>query len=328
MVLTRALTLLAAILVASPAFAGTATTRDAITRLEGVFQVRIDEGKLRRRDLLPAIVVSMDVRYEESKDWFAPEALAALARMLGPEQLRVCEACMAPSTHALEGRVEYRSGPLSMDEILRFDEAARGTAPPARAAIWIDETSRGVGIKVVELSTSRVLFAQNIDPELRDERDTEQIMRASAELERRVRGDSLTHLFFDATLYPGQHVSLDWTDQWGETNRNFTGVTLSAFDPVAGFGLVYYRVIGVWDIAGFPIAPQVGGKVVLSLPTAIIEGITGEDTDALDPILSGVFVLRIPFGRSNYALLATASTNLRFGVGISLLNVSFLPVLP
>lgn len=328
MVLTRVGLALAAILVASPALAGTATTRDALTRLQGVFERRIDEGELRRLDLVPAIVVSLDVRYEESRDWFAPEVLAALSRMLGPDQLRVCEACMSPRTFAADGNVEYSTGPVTVDEIIRFDERARGDAAAARAAIWVDETSRGVGVKVVELATSRVLFAQNIDPELREERDTQDIVRATAELERRARGDGLTHLFFDAALYPGQHVSLDWTDQWGETNRNFTGVTLSAFDPIAGFGLVYYRVLGVWEIAGFPVAPQIGGKVILSLPTAIVEGITGETADELDPILSGVFALRIPFGRSNYALLATASTNLRFGVGISLLNISFLPVIP
>ena len=38
--------------------------------------------------------------------------------------------------------------------------------------------------------------------------------------------------------------------------------------------------------------------------------------------------MRIPFGRSNYGALLTASTNGQVGFGISLMNISLLPVLP
>ena len=76
-------------------------------------------------------------------------------------------------------------------------------------------------------------------------------------------------------------------------------------------------------------APQVGGKLIMSLPSAIVEGLTDDATDDLiDPVVTGVLVVRIPIFSSNYALLATASTNGRFALGISLLNVSLLPVVP
>ena len=45
-------------------------------------------------------------------------------------------------------------------------------------------------------------------------------------------------------------------------------------------------------------------------------------------LMTGVFVARVPFGRSNYGAVLTASTNGQIGVGISLMNMSLLPVLP
>jgi len=44
--------------------------------------------------------------------------------------------------------------------------------------------------------------------------------------------------------------------------------------------------------------------------------------------LTGVAVVRVPFGRSNYGALLSASTNGQVGLGISLLNISLLPVIP
>ena len=52
------------------------------------------------------------------------------------------------------------------------------------------------------------------------------------------------------------------------------------------------------------------------------------DVDAIDPLLTGVVLTRIPFGRSNYGAILSASTNGQVGVGISLMNVRLLPVLP
>jgi hypothetical protein len=39
-------------------------------------------------------------------------------------------------------------------------------------------------------------------------------------------------------------------------------------------------------------------------------------------------MVRVPIGKSNFAVIASASTSLRFGLGLSLMNVSLLPVLP
>ena len=50
--------------------------------------------------------------------------------------------------------------------------------------------------------------------------------------------------------------------------------------------------------------------------------------DVLDPLVTVVGVARVPFGRSNYGGVVTVSTNGQVGIGISLLNISLLPVIP
>jgi hypothetical protein len=127
-------------------------------------------------------------------------------------------------------------------------------------------------------------------------------------------------------MYPGQNVSMDWVEQWGSTSANLSGVSLSFFDPVLGIGGAYYRV--------FPQALNItmGAKVLMSVPTALVRSIVGDSdddgADLIDPLLTGVFLVRVPIATSNYAVTLSASTNGRIGVGFSLLNFSVLPFLP
>ena len=71
----------------------------------------------------------------------------------------------------------------------------------------------------------------------------------------------------------------------------------------------------------------VGGKLIASLPTALVNSI-GDTDNVFDPLLTVVGIVRVPFGRSNYGAVLSASTNGQIGIGISLMNISLLPVLP
>ncbi|MCB9761286.1 MAG: hypothetical protein H6739_15700 [Alphaproteobacteria bacterium] len=305
------------------ALAGPSTTRDALDRLEEVLELRIDDGRLPADKVRPAIVVSVQPRYEESADWFAASALEVLQGALGEGSLRLCEACMVPRVYAQDGNLAYQAGPLTLEEIKQLDANNRGDAPPARSAIWLDEHRGGVAIRVVELETGQVLFAQNVDPTLVEVRNSGRMYTLSEEMERRARGDGLTQGFLDVALYPGQHVSWDVTDQWGKTNQNLTGVTLSLFDPVIGIGMAHHRVTRLYNVS-------VGAKLIFSLPTAVVASVSEEfgDEGVFDPLLTGVAIVRVPFGRSNYGAVLCASTNGQIGLGISLMNIRLLPVLP
>lgn len=281
----------------------------------------MEDGRLSKDDVMPALLVSAEPRYASSEGWFATRAIEVLQDAFGNDGLRLCEACMAPRTVVEDGHLAFQTGPVALHEVLRLDASARGDAPPAKTAIWLDEHRGGVSIRIVDLASSRVIFAQNVDPNLYETKNTERMYTLSAELERRARGDSLTQAFVDVAIYPGQHISLDWTDQWGATNANLSGVTLSAFDPILGIGAVHYRRVRLLNIL-------IGGKAIVSLPTAVVQSVSDDIGDVLDPLLTGVAVVRVPFGRSNYGAVATVSTNGEFGLGISLLNVSLLPVIP
>lgn len=283
--------------------------------------MRVEDGRLSKDDVMPALLVSAEPRYASSEGWYAVRAIEVLQGAFGDDGLRLCEACMAPRTVVEDGHIAFQTGPVALNEVLRLDAAARGDSPPAKTAIWLDEHRGGVSIRIVDLASSRVVFAQNVDPELVETKNTQRMYTLSAELERRARGDSLTQTFVDVAIYPGQHISLDWTDQWGATNANLSGVTLSAFDPILGIGAVHYRRVRLLNIL-------IGGKAIVSLPTAVVQSVTDEGGDILDPLLTGVAVVRVPFGRSNYGAVATLSSNGAFGIGISLLNVSLLPVIP
>lgn len=297
------------------------TTREAMERLEETLALRQDDGVLDPRAVLPTILVSAQVRYEASRGWFEARAISALTRAFGAGAVRVCEACMAIRTEVGDGRLVQSSGPVGLDEIVRLDERYRGDAERARTATWIEETQSGVAMRIVDLRSGGVIFARNLDPDLREQRGSAHTMKLTAELERRARGENLTHAMVDLALYPGQHISIEWADQWGDTNANLSGFVFSAFDPVLGVGASYHRILPFLDMT-------VGAQLILSIPTAVAEGFTDEDVDILDPAVTGVAMLRVPFGHSNYAGLLSISTNGNVGLGISLLNTSFLPIIP
>jgi hypothetical protein len=301
------------------AHAGPESTRDSLDRLEELLALRIDDGLLSPNDVVPAIVVSVSPRYAESEGWFSTRALEVLQGAFGNEGLRLCEACMAPRAFVGDGRLTYQTGPVGLDEIVRLDDQTRGDARPARSAIWVDEHRGGIAVRIVDLGTARVLYAQNVDPFLIENENTQRMYTLSEELERRARGDSIAQAFVDFALYPGQHVSLDWTEQWGKTNSNLTGVSISAIDPVIGLGAAHYRRVDFLNVL-------VGAKLLVSVPTALVRIV--DDGDVIDPLLTGVALTRIPFGRSNYGAIASISTNGEFGIGISLMNIRLLPVLP
>ncbi len=311
-----------AVLLPTAALAQRDTSREALARLEETLTQRLEVGGFALKDVTPAIVVSVAPAFEESRAWYPTAALQSLVRVFGSASLRSCEACMAPRLFVEQGKLEQFTTTLGAEEIIRLDENARGTAAPARVAIWLDETPEGVSLRIIELSNSRIVLAENFDPSLIEMTRTRRNFTLTQELERRARGDSLTHTFLDVTLYPGQHVSLDWAEQWGDSNANLAGVSLSAYDPVIGVGGAYYRIIpNALNLA-------VGGKVLLSVPTAVASGISGEAVDVLDPMLTAVFVARLPIASSNYGITFTASTNGNIGLGFSLMNITALPILP
>lgn len=315
----RVVGLVLALVASSTAQAQREATRDALDRLEDVLAPAVDGGAL--DGVAPIIVVGARPAFEATRAWFPTAAVVAFGAAVGNAKLRACEACMQPRAQAQDGAFVYSSGALSIAEIVAIDADTRGAAPPAAAAAWIDETNDGISVRVVSLRTGQILFAQNIDGRLIELKRTGQVYRFTDDVERRLRGESLTHVWIDLGLLPGQHISMDVVDQFGANNLDMAGITASLFDPLVGVGGVYYRVIP----EAFNITIGVQGLV--SIPTAIGNAF-GVDGEVIDPLFTGVAVIRWPIPQTSYAVLATASTNGVVTVGVTLLNMNFLPVLP
>lgn len=299
------------------------TSQASLDRLQETLQTRAEEAGVAVKDLVPVLVVSVTPAYEETRAWYPTAALNTLVRVFGAASVRWCAACEAPRTEVREGRLEQRTGTVALDELARLDEGLRQGSPPARAAVWLDETPGGVSLRVVDLRTARIVVADVIDPTLSRRARTAVNFGYAQELDRRARGDSLTQLFIDLVVYPGQHISLDWTEQWGDRNENLSGLTLSLVDPFLGVGGVYYRAIP----EAFNLL--LGAQLSVSMPIALVQAFSNSNQGLLgDNLVTLTGVVRVPIGRSNYGVVATLSTNGRFGIGISLMNVSVLPVIP
>jgi hypothetical protein len=318
MLLARLLLLTA--LMSNVAMAQRGSTSDALERMKEAMRASLEDGAL--QGLTPVMLVSARPAFEDTRTWFPAAAVAATIEIFGQQNVRVCEACMNPRVTYAGGRLDYNSTTVSTAEAVELDRQSRGAGAAARAAIWLDETPGGVAVRITSLDNDLILFAGNFDGGQLEKKNTGANFSATADLERRLRGDSLTHVFIDAALYPGQHFSADVVDQFGDRNLNLAGLTVSAWDPLLGVGACYYRIIP----EAFNLT--VGAQVIASLPTVVASAITNDNTQLIDPPLTGVLVVRWPIFDTNYAILGTASTNGRVGLGITLMNFTLLPVLP
>lgn len=300
-------------------FGAAESSAEALLRLEEVLRFQSDERSTPLDSLTPAILVSAKPFFESSQRTYPSEVLSLLSRVLGADSVRMCDACEVPRTFVAEGELQQGTGPVGLEEIRALDARMRGDRQPAKTAFWIDETAQGVSYRVVDLSDGHIVSAGNVDPQLEERIRTVDNFNLTLEVERRARGESLTHGLADFVLYPRQHISLEWVDQWGESNRNLSGFVLSLFDPVFGVGGSYHRVFP--EIANV----SVGAKAILSVPTALVESLADDTGDVVDPTLTGVLIARWPIANSNYGLTLSASTNGNIGIGISLLNSSLLP---
>jgi hypothetical protein len=310
-------------LCAPVALAQRGATEQALERLEESLAPQVEEGTLAPQGIGPIVLVGATPAFEETRAWFPVAALQTVTRVFGPSSVRLCEACMSPRVRSEAGRLEHDST-LSLPEIARVDRELRGKGAPARSAIWIDETSGGVAVRIVAIDNGQVLFAGNFDGAQRERVRTSQVYNATLELGRRLRGESLTHVILDAGLYPGQHISLDVIEQFGSRNQHMAGLTFSLFDPVVGVGGAYYYVIRpAWNLT-------LGVQGILSVPTALVNMLPndGEPGELIDPLLTGVLVARMPIPSTSFGVVAMLSTNLTFAVGISMTNISFLPFVP
>ena len=305
------------------AFAMRESTQESLERFEEILRLRQDEGTLNEKEFLPIIVVSASPGFQESEKSFTSGVLAVLGKIFPQSGIRYCVECQRPRIHSADGILESQSGVISLEEVRKFDERIKGDSPPARAGVWLDETPEGISVRFIDLNSGRVIYADNITPQLIWSKRSSKNFSVSRSLLMRQRGDSINHSMIDMGLFPTPHFSLSWAEQWGESNRNLTGLSLSLFTPVLGIGANYYRVFPEMLNIAF------GGKVLMSVPTALVASFTkGKTPDLFDPLVTFTGEMRIPIWTTDYCGFAFVASSGKVGLGFCALNISILPVLP
>ena len=69
--------------------------------------------------------------------------------------------------------------------------------------------------------------------------------------------------------------------------RHLTGASLSLFDPVLGVGATHHRVTRLFNTT-------VGAKMLLSLPTAVVQSVSDGGDEAVDPLVTAAGIVRVP----------------------------------
>lgn len=316
---------------ASPVLAQRATTEGGLARArEAIAEAQRDGGV--PGDVV-VLLVSARPAFTETKASFPAAATAVVVEAFGARQVRACDACMNPRLVQGESSLLYETGEAGLQTLLALDAGARGSAPAARLALWLDETPAGVALRIVDLADGAVLLSRHLEPGLDTRQRSARHVSVTEDIERRLRGDSLTHVHWNLGLYPGQHLGLELLDQFGPQRQDMAGLSLTLINPVAGIGGAYQRVFPeAWNVT-------VGAKVIIGIPGLVIQTLndqTGANADFTNFIGGPVTAMasaQLPIFDTNYAVFAFAGLHLpRFspsvGVGISLLNVHVLPILP
>ncbi len=329
--LPAAIAVVVGVLGASPALAQRATTDGALARAREALVEAQRDGAV-PTDVV-VLLASARPAFVETQASFPAAATAVVVDVFGARQVRACDACMNPRLVQGDDGFRYDTGELALDDLVALDAAARGKGPPARLAVWLDETPAGVALRVVDLADGGVLLARHLEPGLDTLVRSTRHVAVTEDIRRRLRGDSLTHVHWNLGLYPGQHLSLELLDQFGPQRQDMAGLSLSLVNPVAGIGGAYQRVFPeAWNVA-------VGAKVIIGIPGLVLQTLntqTGADVDLTNFIggpVTTMVTAQLPIFDTNYAVFAFAGLHLpRFapsvGVGISLLNVHVLPILP
>ncbi len=305
-------------------------TRDSLFRAEEVLSALWDDGVFDENNLSPMIVVGVFPYSEDTRRELSARGYSVLRRSFRDVTLRICQACMSARVFQKQGRLDYSIGLPPPEDVKRLDEQMRGVSPPARSMVTLTESARGVALEIVSLVNGRVLYAEHFTPELERERRSRQSFSRAAELQRRSRGESLTHSFVDYGLLGynvagglvGVHLALDWMEQWGPNNEFLTGLSISVVGPVLG--------VGASAGMAFPqlFDALMGAKVHLSVPNLLVSTIAQSDQEIIDPTVTVTGYLRVPYGLDNYGAFLFGSSSGSLGIGISSLNTSILPVVP
>ena len=142
-------------------------------------------------------------------------------------------------------------------------------------------------------------------------------MGLAREADRRIRGESLSYVFFDFGFYPDAAVRLRWLEQWGSRNQFISGITLAGLSPNGALGATLLYMY-----------PQ-NRKINLSVTAYyLLSGLgtqAGSNPD-LSKVLVGEAMVQYAYG-SSYGFFVSSNSTGSTSIGITMYNIILFPFL-
>ena len=267
---------------------------------------KLSTGQLALESLSPLTIVAVPDGGRSSVDHRASLIADALRGQVAGLQVVICDRC-------LRGEVLRNADRLVMQLPPASGLAVRPNSTH-KAGMWVSQQGGVVSYRVASLETGVVLASATlVGGESLTFRSESHYTKAS-NLRRLAQGQPIFHSYADLGLYPGQHVSFNFVEQWGEDGAYQTGVGLSLAAPIGGVGAVMYKAMPSLSNA------LVGIKVLVSIPAALARAASSSESGGLDdPLITFVGSIRIPIPQESgrFGLLAFFSHTGKVGIGVS-----------
>lgn len=298
-------------------------TKNALKKFEILVSRRSSEDRSFLINLSPIIIAQNITLNPSNKGLLLNELQSSLLKFPNI-QVRVCTSCMETKIFQKKNATEYVNSVTSLDEITAFDKIIRKEAKEAVSALFVEEIIDGLSIKIISLINGQVIFATNLTTDYKDEILYGYNYSLIDDYERKIAGKAIVHLFMsigyefmpDYALYS----SMAFPEQLGATNQHLFGPELSFgasnFGIGAFYGYIYSRK-----------RPLILGTSVFLNVIAALGSSNSEDFSLSDLlIVRGHFLYPMSDRFGNIALFGYANIgkgSLGFGIGVSLINLSF-----
>jgi len=323
MVRTSALVLF--LMIGSQAQALFGRTAQDLRALQDRLQYEFGGSRDRRADRDPNVVVTPILvappyaYWEDSKEDFAPQVMETLSHVFtNPGDMISCSQCFENRMYmAGDQRTVTQTGELSLTDLARLRQNPAYAA--AKSVLIIRESPSGIAVRLIAAEDGRILYAGMVDS-TKNLSDAEPPLRLARELDRRMRGESLTYINFDIGFYPNALLQLKFLEQWGSRNQHMSGFVISGFNPNGALGVNYTYML---PFLGRRMTA--GGTVFYKLEN-MFKAKTDTQDNTTNSDIVGQLTINYAFSGAYGMFISTNSDGL-VSIGVSLMNPVLFPFL-
>jgi hypothetical protein len=263
----------------------------------------------------PILVAPPQPYWQESKSDFAASVMETLTHVFTHSgDLIWCTQCYENRVYMSDdNRAVIQNGELSLSDLARLRKQPAYAA--AKSVLITRETPAGIEVRLLAVDDGRILYTGLADS-TKNLEDVQPPLRLARELDRRVRGESLTYVGLDVGIYPQSLAQLKFLEQWGSRNQNLSGFVISGYNPTGALGVTYVYMLPFWQ------RRITAGATVFYNFSGMFQSSSSNSADALTGQLMVSYAVS-----GSYGFFVSASTEGKLSVGVNLMNPVLFPFL-